>query len=489
MQRISRRTFAQFSGAALAAATSGNLLSARAVAQDGVTLQWWDHYAPLEALLQERYDAYTADHPDVTVERSLYNLPDLGQALQLAFNSDQAPDVHAIASLQVPTPRLVQDGWFTPIQDYISEEFLQRFPEGTLLEGLHTFDGQLYSFPMFSFRSSSSLLWFNKSLVEDAGIDPEIGPRTWDEFRQAAAAITEGGDGRTYGWIQAIQLADRLGVQTTELAQLAGAPGSIDHATGEYIFHSDPFIQAIEFLHSIHQDGNLFPASTSLDARTARARFSTGVAGFNFDGPWTIGVINNDYADFADLVGVAQTPVPDASRPGFITRGPNGGDFWVNSQSEHPDVAAGILEQFNTPEFYVRLAEQMDQPPLDLTAVDQAEVHPAYRKALGLFEENTRLGPVPEIRNPAVTDVYTNMTDIRPNFGEIVQGVFSGDVADYRTTLKEYSDKLTAERDKAIKAVNDAGGEVSVDDWVFSNWEPGTDYTSEFYPSPSPTPA
>src|SRR5699024_4934034 len=133
-----------------------------------VTLQWWDHYAPLEELLQQNFDAYTSENPNVAVERTLYNLPDLGQSLQLAFNSDQAPDVHAIASLMVPTPRLVQDGWFAPIQEHGSEEFLGRFPEGTLLDGLHSFDGQLYSFPMFSFRSSSSLLWFNKTLVEEA---------------------------------------------------------------------------------------------------------------------------------------------------------------------------------------------------------------------------------------------------------------------------------------------------------------------------------
>jgi multiple sugar transport system substrate-binding protein len=483
MPRVNRRTFTQLSGLSLASAVAAGRGRPVAAQDKDITLQWWDHYAPLEAILQENFDAYTAEHPNVTVERTLYNLPELGQSLQLAFNSDQAPDVHAIASLNVPTPALVQEGWFTPIGDHVSDEFMARFPEGAILEGLHSFDGQLYSFPMFSFRSSSSALWFNKQLVEEAEIDPEVGPQTWDEFRQACATITENGGGRAYGWIQAIMLADRLGTQVSELSQLAGGPGTLDWTTGEYSYHSQEILDTIEFLYSIHQDGNMFPASTSLDAREARARFSTGVAGFNFDGPWSIGVINNDYAEFADLVGVAQTPVPDLASAGYITRGPVGGDFWVNSQSAHPDVAAGILEKFNTPEFYVRLAEQMDQPPLDLSAVEQADVHDAYRKALGLYEENIRLGPVPEIRNPDVIDVYANMTDIRPNFGEIVQGVFSGDIEDYATELKAFSDKMTAERDKAIQIVNDAGGSVSVDDWVFDNWEVGTDYTSEFYSS------
>ena len=481
MSSLNRRTFTQLAGASALAAVVGTGISTNALAADDIKLRWWDHYAPLEPLLQAQFDAYKTEHPTVTVEHELYNLPDLGQALQLAFNSKQAPDVHAIASLQIPTSRLVEDGWFTPIQEYVSEEFLARFPKGALLEGLHIFDGKLYSFPMFSSRSSSSLLWFNKSLVEKAGLDPEAGPKTWDEFRAAAKAITDQGSGRSFGWIQAIQLAERLGVQVTELAETAGAAGPVDWKTGEYAYHTEPFIQAMEFLLSLQTDGSLFPASTSLDARTARARFSTGVAGFNFDGPWTIGVINNDYKEFADQVGVAQTPVPDVAKPGYITRGPNGGDFWVSSQSKHPEDGAGILENFNLPEFYVKLAERMDQPPLDLTAVDKADVHPAYKAALGYFSENVRLAPVPEIKNPAVSEVLAKMTDIRPNFGELVQGVFSGDVSDYKTAFKGYSDKLTAERDKAIKAVQGTGAKVSTDDWVFANWEAGTDYTSELY--------
>lgn len=480
MTHISRRRLMKYAGGAVA---SGSILAhARpGVAQDSITLRWWDHYAPLEPLLQEIFDAYSAEHPNVTVEHELYNLPELGQSLQLAFNSDQAPDVHAIASLMVPTARLVEEGWFTPIEQHVSEDFLGRFPDATLLDGLHRFNGELYSFPMFSFRSHSTATWYNTKLVEEAGVDPEIGPRTWDEFRQTAATITENGGGQVFGWIQAIGLAERLGTQVTELAQTAGAPGTIDWHTGEYVHHTEPFLQAIEFLTSMNDDGSLFPASTTLDARTARARFSTGVAGLNFDGPWSIGVIANDYADFADQISVSQIPVPSLDSPAYVTRGPVGGDFWVSSQSEHPEIGAAILEGFNTPEFYVRLAERMDQPPLDLSAAEQADVHPAYRKALASYSETVRLAPVPEVRNPDVSEALSRMNDIRPNLGEIVQGVFSGDTSDVATALKEYSDKLTAERDRAISEAQAEGAQVSVDDWVFSNWEPGTDYTSDLY--------
>lgn len=469
-------------GGATAAPTAAAPTAAAMPATAGpVTLRWWDHFSPLQPLHKSIFDAYRKERPNVSVDYTLYNLPQLGQSLQVAFNSKQAPDVHAIASITVPTARLVKDGWFAPLDGLVSEDFKRRFPPGILLEGLHTFGGKLYSFPLFGFRSHSSLLWFNKQLAADGGFDPEAGPRTWDEFRQAAGAITKKGRGQVFGWVQAIQLADRLGTQVMDLAMTAGAPGPTDPKTGEYRYHADQVVQAVEFLRSFQGDGSMFPASTSLDARTARARFSTGIAGFNLDGPWSIGVIRNDFAEFADKIGVAQVPVPDAGKPGYIYRPPNGGDFWVSSQSKTPAVAAQLLERFNTGDYYVALAERMDQPPLDLAAAERANVHPAYKKGLKAFADIVKLAPSPVVKNPAVADVLAEMRDIRPNFGEIVQGFFGGNGTDYRTPLKEYSDKLAAERDAALKTVQGRGVKVSVDDWVFPNWDPAKDYTAEFY--------
>ncbi len=113
--------------------------------------------------------------------------------------------------------------------------------------------------------------------------------------------------------------------------------------------------------------------------------------------------------------------------------------------------------------------------------MEKANSHPAYKQALKGFEATVRLEPSPLVKNSAVAQVSSEMTDIRPNFGEIVQGVFSGTITDYKAALKDYTDKLTAERDRAIKAVQAKGAEVSIDDWVFPNWDPTKDYTAELY--------
>jgi multiple sugar transport system substrate-binding protein len=378
----------------------------------------------------------------------------------------------------------VANGWFTPLDAYVSADFKKRFPEGILLEGLHIFGGKLYSFPLFGFRSHTTLLWFNKKMMADAGGDPESGPKTWEEFRDIAQKMSKKGAGQVFGWIQAIQLADRLGMQTVELAQRAGAPfgaGGINFKTGEYAYHADAMIQTIEFMKAIQQDNSLFPASTSLDAKTARARFAAGSAGMNFDGPWNVGVLVKDFKDFVDNLNVGQIPAPKDKTSTFVHRGPNGGDFWISSQSKNPVVGAKILENFNTDDYYIKLAEGMDQPPLNLAAVDKANVLPQYKKGIKYFQDVVVLEPSPLVKNPEVAQVQAEMKDIRPNIGEIVQGAMAGSISDWKTALKTYSDKLTAERDRALKVVQGKGVKVSIDDWIFPNWDQTKDYGSQFY--------
>src|SRR5690606_27090185 len=157
-----------------------------------------------------------------------------------------------------------------------------------------------YSFPIFSFRFHEVLTWYNKQMLEDAGYDPEVGVRTWDEFRDAARKITENGGGTTFGWIQGIGHIARMGDSLTSLAKLAGATDTFDYAAGEYNFSSDAYVNALEFLVSMAQDGSLSPSSITNDTRTARARWAAGEGALFMDGPWNIGVLRGGFPDFMD---------------------------------------------------------------------------------------------------------------------------------------------------------------------------------------------
>src|SRR5690606_5694802 len=108
-------------------------------------------------------------------------------------------------------------------------------------------------------------------------------------------------------------------------------------------------------------------------------------------------------------------------------------------------------------------------------------VHPGYKKVVSGYADYVRLAPDPLIHNPAVAQVYAEMKPVTPGLGEIIQGAFAGAFSDPAPVLKQFSDQMTAERQRAIDVVAAKGVAVSVDDWKFDNWTPGEDFTSDKY--------
>lgn len=442
------------------------------------TLRVWDHFQPREDLHKKLFADFQKSSGTV-VQYTVYNPNQQGQALQLAFGSKQLPDVFTTAGVKLPQPRLRKDGWIAPIE--LSKEDLSAMPADAFLNGFTHFDGKLYSLPMVNYRQYGTLTWYNVELAEKAGLDPDRDLATWDGFRAAAAKIkSAGGDGIS-GWIAPLQFAQRLGEHVSDLAMAAGGVGATDPRTGAFSYGTDPYVHAIDFLGALKKDGLIFPASSSLDARTARARWSTGVAGLFFDGPWNIGVIKDQFKAFIDKVGVASVPSSEAGRPVVLYAPPKAGDYCAAATSKEPELVAKLLKIFTTEEVMLAETEQMDGMPVDLALVNKANVHPTYKKAAELFGRQIRLRPAPEVRNPGVSEVVAEMKQVEPDLGGIVQGVLSGQLPDARKALSEYDRKLTAERARAIKAVAAKGVKVSESDWVFGNWTPGEDYGHDKY--------
>ncbi|MBI4045820.1 MAG: extracellular solute-binding protein [Devosia nanyangense] len=471
---VSRRALLQGMAALGAAAGLGPM---RAFAQDVTTIKWWDIFQPLIPLHQKIWDEFAASHP-AKVEYTPGNPSDMMQSLQLAFRSNQLPDVFNVPNGNVATVNSLQAaGWFQPLAD--SFTFDKPFQKEALAEGFTSFGGKPYTFPIFAIRQNSTSLWFFKAGLEAAGMDPEAGPATWDDARKAALAGTK--DGK-YGLILPLQFGDRMKAHFTDLAQIAGAAGEIDWKTGNYAHASQPFLDALEFLMSFQKDGSLHPGSSSVDARQGRARWVAGESLMFFDGPWNSGVLNGSFKDQIDLIGVtAQVPYPGDKATAFTYRPPNGGTFYISSQSQHPDVATQILQMLTTDDYYVGLAERMDQPPLDPGAVERANVHPAYKKVVTGYQDYVRIAPDPLARNTAVSAVYSEMRDVTPGLGEIIQGAFSGAFSDPKPILQQYADQMSKERDRAIEVAKSKGAEVSLDDWVFDAWKPGEDFTADKY--------
>ena len=92
-----------------------------------------------------------------------------------------------------------------------------------------------------------------------------------------------------------------------------------------------------------------------------------------------------------------------------------------------------------------------------------------------------RLGPSPNVRNPAVAEVDAALKPLTPDFGTTVQGLFSGQLTDTRKTMADLKDRADKELERAIAAAQAKGAKVSRDDYVFANWDPTSDFLEADY--------
>lgn len=469
MSKLNRRTFLGSSAAALALTT----LPIRA--QTPPLLRWWDHFGALQRFHPEFARAFTA-RTGIPAEFTYYEVSKLGQALTLAKQSDQLPDIHTTAGLELPTAALVAEGWFLPIE--LTAAAQEKIGD-KIVEGIHSFDGKAYSFPLFSARQYSAALWFNNTMAEAAEFDLASPPRSYDAIRAACAAVSKNKPG-TFGYTLALGNPNRMGEHLNDMAQAAGFEGlnGMRFADGAFAYDDQAYLDAFEFFIALNRDGHMIPGSETYTVSSSRARWATGLSAFFVDGPWCAGGVANNLSDFTDKMDVGAIPTPDGGA-GALYRGPAGPVFFLSAQSKNPAGANELLSDFTSDEYYAGLARNMDQPPADVSVVLGNEaVHPAYRRIVQYFEDEVYLAPMPILQNPDIALVQAEAKPINPGLGNILQGVLTGQVSDLKAALVALNDASEQDRERSIAAAQSKGATVTLEDYAFADWQAATDYAA-----------
>jgi multiple sugar transport system substrate-binding protein len=456
-------------------AGGGSAQESAAPAQSGPkTITWWDEFLPLASLHRQMWDGYTA-RTGTKIEYTQFDPAKQTEALLLAFRSNQCPDVF---TKTIPgEPITLYKEWFSPMA--LNKEDLPEHVRTTLFEGLTLFDGKVYSFPTLNNLNHIIAGWYYKKTIADAGYSQF--PRSFDEFRALAKKITQQSGGKVYGVILPIAFISRMNNFLRDWVNACGGHGTVDWKTGEYQYASPQYFEVFEFLTGLKDDGSVHPLAVNLDMRQARERWAVGEVAILFDGSFNAGVLKSSFPGVLDQIAVAEPVRKNPQASYKVYRQPPRGTFYISSQSKSVAEATEILKEFTTDEYYIKLAEGMDQPPLKLSAVKQANVHQTYIDALDLYTRDMAYEPDPLLKNPAVSEVLAEMREIHPDPAEILQGYYSGSIKDWKAELVKYNTAMTNERDRAIKAVQAKGVKVSIDDWKFSNWTYGMNYTSDKY--------
>lgn len=141
-------------------------------------------------LIETICEDFNKENPDIFVE-PVYtgNYDDTVTKIQTAVQGGTPPDV--FVSLATQRFTMASTGMAMPLDELIAadgqegkayiDDFLEGFMEDSYV------DGKIFSIP---FQRSTMVLYYNKDMFKEAGLDPETPPKTWEEMADYAQKLT-----------------------------------------------------------------------------------------------------------------------------------------------------------------------------------------------------------------------------------------------------------------------------------------------------------
>ena len=240
---------------------------------DGSTLTLWTR-APLEKQANLLVDAYNASHEN-QVELTVVPNDDYVAKVGAAAGSGGLPDLFAADIVYVPN--WVEQGLFQDITANIDGfDFKDEINAGHLSAG--TLDGQEYVLP---FVLDLSMMFWNKELATEAGLDAEAGPANLEEYAEWAKAIQALNKPDTYGTATGLNCGGCLVFTWFPSVWADGEEVLSDDGT-ESLLASDTAKDVYATWKNLWDSGAVLPSSQDEAGPTWTAGFTEGKVGIQF---------------------------------------------------------------------------------------------------------------------------------------------------------------------------------------------------------------
>jgi multiple sugar transport system substrate-binding protein len=269
---------------------------------DGSELTLWTR-APLEKQAKLLTDAYNAGHRN-KVKLTVVPNDDYVAKVGAAAGSGGLPDLFAADIVYVPN--WVNQGLFQDLSANINGlGFKDSINKGHLSAG--TVDGKPHVLP---FVLDLSMLFWNKKLFKDAGLDPEKAPATLEEYATAAKAVQAMKKPGVYGTAAGLNCGGCL-VFTWFPSVWAGG-GEVLSEDGTEAKLADETAQKVySTWRDLWTSGAVLPSSAGETGPTWTAAFTEGKVGLMF---YPATLLSSTKFD----VGVAGIPGPGGGASTFV---------------------------------------------------------------------------------------------------------------------------------------------------------------------------
>ncbi|MEI3612759.1 ABC transporter substrate-binding protein [Pseudogracilibacillus sp. SO30301A] len=273
--------------------------------EDVVTLTFANWVSAEEATaegIEKVIASFEEEHPNVKIENMPIPFDQMRQQLLTMTSGGNPPD---IAMLNGPwSQELGAQGALLDLSSLAPDEYLEDNWEGGLEAG--EYEDALYAVP---FSLTPHAFWYNKKLMEEAGLDPDNPPKTLEELNDAMEKIKhELGSEGVYPIGIDTTLIDYALVQFWPWLYAHGAEPLYNN---EVNFNSDEVKNSLEWLRQV-VDNDYTPVGQQI--KELRELTAKDKMVFRIDGPYLKGIIeslNPDYSGdaFYENFGVTTIPV------------------------------------------------------------------------------------------------------------------------------------------------------------------------------------
>lgn len=340
--------------------------------EDGkVTITFWHSFVSSTVLaLDQLIDRFENEYPDIKIKAQYIPTGDaLIQKLITAIQSRTAPDISWIHSdfLEdlVESDAIYKMNKFIKGENGLSESDLNDiYPS---LMKYASWKDTLYSMPM---EATNIALLYNRRMFVNAGLDPEIPPKDWNELHEFARRLTldsdhDGKYDQIGIFIPIFPASGPLGgwMVWQWLPFLWQAGGYlIDEEQTRVQYNSDAGIEALAFWKKIYDDLNLRTFTTDYEIA-----FASGYLAMALDGPWNLPRYKNLLKDID--WALAPLPAGPEKRATIV-----GGEYLtIFKQSKHPDAAWTFIKWIIHPKTQATWAMKSGYLPMRRSVRDLPE--------------------------------------------------------------------------------------------------------------------
>lgn len=437
-----------------------------------------------EAFYKEQMDLFMEANPDVKVTVIANPTEQYNNALQLSFAANEGPDLFFIEGGQ-PQARTVYDNhWVEPLDSYMDEAFLARFPEGAFSRTSQTrVNGEVIGIPVRDPRFDKVRpLYYNAEILKQYGFNEP--PKTHSEFKEMATKITQEGKGKVYGFAMMGKAPAVFGLTVSGLG--SGLEGGVIGYEGNTIinlltgqFSSKSATPVVEMLRQLNAQKIVAPGWENWDTAQMHQQFAAGRVAMFIGAAWQAEEVRKLNAGID--MGIAAAPVPDDGRKGYRDT-PTIAEprYAMSAQSKVKEAAWKVLEYLGSVEFERANYEYAKELVVMPEAMEGIEMSADMQAIVKVMNETIRMTPAINTKNQNYDQFSKKISDAMPK--PKIQEVFLKAVmenGDPVSLAESYDKKANQIIDEQIKLANEGGIEFSREDMKYPDWDPMQDYIVE----------